>query len=152
MNNSSPLPPISRQEAAAELLRRRAARKNLIDFTTYTMADYEVGRHHKVLCDYLDRFARGEIRQLMVFIHPRHGKSELVSRRLPAYLLGRNPDVQIISCSYSADLASRMNRDTQRILDSPGYVRLFPETTLEGSNVRSAADGRYLRNSDMFEV
>lgn len=88
----------------------------------------------------------------MVFMPPRHGKSELVSRRLPAYILGRNPDAQIIACSYSADLAQRMNRDTQRIIDDPRYSAVFPKTQLFGSNVRTLAQGTYLRNSDIFEV
>lgn len=82
---------------------------------------------------------------------PTHN-SELVSRRLPAYLLGRNPDARIIACSYSADLASRMNRDVQRIIDSESFPSLFPETQLYGRNNRSNADGAYLRNSDLFEI
>ena len=45
-----------------------------------------------------------------------------------------------------------MNRDVQRIIDSPEYRRLFPSTQLWGKNVRSVADGSYLRNSDLFEV
>lgn len=143
---------LSPQEAAQELLRRRLARSSLLHFTTYTKPNYEVNWHHRALCGYLDRFVAGEIRRLMVFMPPRHGKSELVSRRLPAYLMGRNPEVQIIACSYSADLASRMNRDTQRIIDSPRYRRLFPETTLFGKNIRTIADGAYLRNSDIFEI
>jgi predicted phage terminase large subunit-like protein len=88
----------------------------------------------------------------MVFMPPRHGKSELVSRRLPAYILGKLPDAQIIACSYSADLAQRMNRDTQRIIDDPRYHALFPDTQLFGANVRTVAQGTYLRNSDIFEV
>ena len=88
----------------------------------------------------------------MVFMPPRHGKSELVSRRLPAYILGKHPDAQIIACSYSADLAQRMNRDTQRIIDDPRYAALFPGTQLFGANVRTVAQGTYLRNSDIFEV
>lgn len=90
--------------------------------------------------------------RLMVFMPPRHGKTELVSRRLPAYVLGRNPNAQIIATSYSDDLASRNNRDTQRIMDSPEYAALFPDTQLNSSNVKTNARGGYLRNSDMFEV
>jgi hypothetical protein len=88
----------------------------------------------------------------MIFAQPRSGKSELVSRRLPAYILGRDPDATIIAASYGADLARRMNRDVQRIIDTPEYQRLFPDTQLWGKNVRSVADGSYLRNSDLFEV
>lgn len=139
-------------EAARELLNRRTARASLKDFTAYTKPDYDVNWHHTVLCCYLDRLIAGEIKRLMVFMPPRHGKSELVSRRLPAYILGRNPMAQIIACSYSADLASRMNRDVQRIIDSDPYRMLFPKTRLFGSNVRTTARGSYLRNSDIFEV
>jgi predicted phage terminase large subunit-like protein len=97
-------------------------------------------------------FVAGEIKRLMVFMPPRHGKSELVSRRLPAYILGRNPNAQIIACSYSADLAQRMNRDTQRIIDDPLYTEIFPDTQLFGTNIRTVARGTYLRNSDIFEI
>lgn len=148
--NSQLLPPP--EEAAAEILRRRRAREGLLGFTAYTKEDYEVNWHHAILCDYLDKFIGGQIKRLMVFMPPRHGKSELVSRRLPAYILGRNPDAQIIACSYSADLASRMNRDVQRIIDDERYSRLFPDTRLFGANVRTVAQGTYLRNSDIFEV
>lgn len=138
--------------AASELLRRRMARRSLVDFTTYTKPDYHVNWHHRLLCEHLDRFVSGDIKRLMVFMPPRHGKSELVSRRLPSYLLGRDPDITIIACSYSADLSSRMNRDVQRIIDAPEYRRLFPRSELYGKNVRAVADGSYLRNSDIFEV
>ena len=128
------------------------AREKLIDFSTYTYPEYQVNWHHRTLCDYLDRFVSGEIKRLMVFLPPRNGKSELVSRRLPAFILGKDPNASIIATSYTADLASMMNRDTQRIIDDEKYLELFPETTLFGSNVRTVAKGSYLRNSDIFEV
>lgn len=88
----------------------------------------------------------------MVFMPPRHGKSELVSRKLPAFVYGKYPDAAIIAASYSADLAQRMNRDVQRIIDGPAYGELFPETLLFGKNIRTVASGSYLRNSDIFEI
>lgn len=89
---------------------------------------------------------------LQVMIAPRHGKSEIISRRLPAWWLGRNPDDQIIACSYSADLSSRMNRDVQRIIETSEYESTFEEVRLNSSNVRAVAQGSWLRNSDIFEV
>ncbi len=143
---------ITPQTAAQELLNRRKARDSLIDFILYTKPDYEVNWHHELIAGYLDRFVSGEIKRLMLFEPPRHGKSEQVSRRLPAFIFGKDPDASIISCSYSADLASRMNRDVQRIIDSPEYQRLFPDTQLNSSNVRTVAQESYLRNSDLFEI
>lgn len=82
---------------------------------------------------------------------PTHN-SELVSRCLPAYILGRNPDKSIIACSYGADLASKMNRDVQRIIDSTEYREVFPETTLNSTNIKTLAQGTWLRNSSEFEI
>jgi len=127
------------------------ARRFLEHFTVFTKPDYEANWHHQVMFRALDGFADGRIKRLMLFAPPRHGKSEIASRRLPAYLLGRNPNTSIISASYSADLASRMNRDVQRIIDEPAYQRLFPNTKLWGKNIRTVAQS-YLRNSDIFEV
>lgn len=86
----------------------------------------------------------------MVFMPPRHGKSELVSRRLPAYILGKNPDAKIITASYGGDLAQRMNRDVQRIIDSREYGVLFPETILSGTGVMT--DAKYVRTTNIFEI
>ena len=136
----------------AEEIKARLARLHIADFTCYTKQDYQMNWHHQLLCDYLDRFYSKEIRRLMVFMPPRHGKSELVSRRLPAFIFGRNPDARIIATSYSADLAQQMNRDVQRIMSGNEYQRLFPNAALFGKNIRTVADGSYLRNSDIFEI
>lgn len=90
--------------------------------------------------------------RLMFTLPPRHGKTELVSRRFPAYAFGRYPDLSMISTSYGADLSSRNNRDVQRVMDSEEYGELFPETKLSGKNIRTIATGNYLRNSDIFEI
>ena len=140
------------RQVLMEEARRELARRTMGDFVLYVDDNYRMNRHHRLLCDYLDKLACKEIRRLMVFMPPRHGKSELVSRKFPAFLLGRNPDTSIISCSYSADLASRMNRDVQRLIDSEKYSLLFPESHLFGKNIRSTAKGSFLRNSDIFEI
>lgn len=134
----------------AEAIER--ARRGLLAFTASTKPDYEISWHHRLTCKYLNRFVSGEIKRLMIFEPPRHGKSELTSRRLPAFIFGRNPRASVIGTSYSADLASRMNRDVQRIIDSDAYREIFPLTRLSGENVRSVSQGSWLRNSDIFEI
>lgn len=143
---------ISSTEAASELLKRRNARTHFLDFTTYTKKDYEVNWHHSLICEYLDRFASGEIRRLAISMPPRTGKTELVSRRFPAYIFGRNPDKNIIACSYSADLSNRNNRDVQRIMDSKEYRKLFPNTMLSSPETRAEGNSNYIRHSDIFEI
>ena len=48
---------------------------------------------------------RGEIRRLMISAPPRHGKTQLVSKRFPLWYLGRNPNTQIIHCGYGGTIA-----------------------------------------------
>lgn len=131
---------------------KRKAVNSLRSFTMFTKSDYDMNWHHELLCSYLDRFVSGEIKNLMVFMPPQHGKSELVSRRLPAYLLGRNPKLKIIGASYSPILSQSFNRDVQRVIDTEEYSYLFPDTFLNSTNVRNDAKGSYLRNVDIFET
>ena len=131
---------------------KNKAKESILAFTLNTMPEFKINWHHRVLCHYLDLFAQKKIKRLIVTMPPRHGKSELVSRRLPAFIFGKNPNTSIIACSYGADLASRMNRDVQRIMEDPTYANLFPESTLNESNVCSSGKGSYLRNSDIFEI
>jgi len=128
------------------------AQNGLLNFTLYTKPNYEINWHHRALARKLNDFANGKIKRLMVFMPPRNGKSELVSRRLPAYLLGKNPDCSIISTSYGADLASRMNRDVQRIIQSKEYTELFPATRLNNNRVTTRDPVASLQNTEIFEV
>lgn len=138
-------------KAIAQEARKELARRSMAEFTLYTDERYQMNWHHRLICEYLDKWINKDVKRLMVFTAPRHGKSELVSRKLPAYIFGRNPDTSIISASYSADLASRMNRDVQRIMDEYRYIELFPESRLYGKNLKDA-NGKFLRNSDIFEI
>jgi len=145
------LPSVDHGELVLEL-----ARNWLGAFVLATMPDYDMGWMHERICDELDDFLQAVIERrsprLMITCPPRSGKSQLASRHFPAYALGRYPDLSIIATSYSADLASRMNRDVQRIMAEDSYARIFPESSLNEKNVRSTAQGSYLRNSDIFEI
>lgn len=73
--------------------------------------------HLELLCEKLEAVERGEINRLMVFLPPRHGKSEIISKKFPAWCLGKNPNREIILSSYAADLSfdfSKIARDTFR--------------------------------------
>lgn len=112
-------------EAAAETLRRRYARKHLIDFTAYTKPDFQVATHHFIIANALDEVEKGNIDRLMIFTPPRHTKSELASRRFPAYAMGRNPRRQIICATYNGDFATDFGRDVRDIVAGREYRALF---------------------------
>ena len=126
------------------------ATRNFDEFIQYVHHGYEMKWFHKLICDYLDNFSKGLIKKLMIFVPPQHGKSELATRAFPAYLLGQNPNRKIVVASYNATLASRFNRDIQRVIDNDEYHEIFPETYLNESNVVTVSSN-YLRNSEIFE-
>jgi len=130
---------------------KQAARKRLLSFARYMQPDMVVEPFHSTYYKILDMFAHGLIRKLIVQQPPQHGKSEGSSRKLPAFMLGLNPDLKICIGSYAATIARDFNRDNQRIIDNPSYRQLFPETYLNGSNVVTMAN-TYLRNSDVIEI
>lgn len=129
------------------------ARTNLLDFTLYTNPLYETGWFNELLFAELDQFLKdaeaGLMPRLMIFAPPRSGKSEAASRRFPAYVLGKHPNWNVIACSYSSDLANRMSRDTQRIITSPRYNEIFPETNLTLSR---AGAGGAIRTAELWEI
>lgn len=139
------------EEEARREIERVAARGSLSNFAQYVQTDYINARHAQVLCSYLDRWAFGDIDRLMIFMPPRHGKSQHVSRLSPAYILGRDPNAEIIACSYGASLASDMNTDVQRIIQSDRYAELFPGTKLGGKRVVTLESQPKL-NSQTFEL
>ena len=76
------------------------------------------GKHLDALDRALQDVSEGKIRRLIVTMPPRHGKSERVSKKFPAWHVGRNPDDEIILASYSIDLARDHSRIARNTLES----------------------------------
>lgn len=87
-----------------------------------------------MLDEQLERVERGEIDRLMVFMPPRHGKSEKASKRFPAWYLGRNPKRQIIAASYNSDLATDFGREVKGIISSPEFGDVFGDVQLRADS------------------
>lgn len=81
----------------------------------------------------------------MIFMPPRHGKSELASRKFPAWYLGRNPGKQIIAASYNSDLANDFGRDVRNLVAESEFQQVFPGVSLRQD---STAANRMHTNHD----
>jgi len=112
------------------LAKRELARRHLLDFVTYNFPEYKINWHHRLLAEKLEAVERGTLKKLMVFMPPRHGKSELCSIQLPSWYVGRNKDKNIIQASYSADLAHDFGRQTRNLVASDSFKAVFPDVTL----------------------
>lgn len=127
------------------------ARRKLLWFAQYMNPKFKPTPFHVAYYRVLDMFISGQIQNLIIQAPPQHGKSEGSSRNTPAKMLGMFPDKKIILASYAATIAKDFNRDVQKIIDTPEYREIYPETTLNGSNVVTVA-ANSLRNSDVFQI
>lgn len=103
-----------------ETIKREQARRHLGAFLELDAGGKWVkSRYLDHLTDALERVeaavCEGRGARIIICLPPRHTKSEIFSKKGPAWILGRNPDWEIILTSYDADLAldhSRIARDT----------------------------------------
>lgn len=72
----------------------------------------------RLVQQHLDRITTGEISRLMLFLPPRHGKSEMTTVRYPVWRLERDPSLRIIIGAYNQTLASKFSRKARRIAES----------------------------------
>ena len=141
--------------AAPSLSERGLGERNLLSFTRYTLPSFIPAPFHVAYYEVLTRFAMGEIKKLMITMPPQHGKSEGATRRLPAFVLGQDPDKRIAIVSYNATKARKFNRELQRIMDDDRYYELFPQTLLAGQasyQEQSKRSRNYARNADECEI
>ena len=134
---------------------RGLGERNLLSFTRHTLPAFAPAPFHIAYYEVLTRFAMGEIKKLMITMPPQHGKSEGATRRLPAFVLGQDPDKRIAIVSYNAIKARKFNRELQRIMDDDRYYELFPQTLLAGQasyQEQGRRSRNYARNSDECEI
>ncbi len=92
----------------AELKKRSG--ESLKAFVSLANPRFKWFPHCDLLESVLDRVTSGELKRVMIFLPPRHSKSELFSRLFSAYYLRRNPHHFVGINSYSADLAYTLSR------------------------------------------
>lgn len=146
--STSPNFTLSPSQAAREIIRRLEAQKRLIEFTQFTLPHYRAAAHHTLIAEKLEQIENGTIDRLMINMPPRHGKSELASRRFPAWFLGRHPEKSIIAASYNSDLATDFGRQVRNIVSSREFGNLFHVKLAEDSRAANRwntdADGAYV--------
>lgn len=131
--------------AAERLLAVKKARERLIDFTELTMplpdgsgTRYDAQYFHRALAAALEEVEKGAVRRLIVTFPPRHGKSELTSKRFPAWFIGRNPHKSYIFGTYNETFAEDFGRSIRDIIESKPYKQVFPNAALKKGSAAAA--------------
>jgi predicted phage terminase large subunit-like protein len=124
----------------AQLERLDKSRSNFIDFARYAWPEAIFSSHHKKMADAFDRIINGTLKRLIINMPPRHTKSEFSSYLLPAYAMGRKPDLKIIQATHTGELAVRFGRKVRNLMDTQNYKDLFEGVELQAD---SKAAGRW---------
>lgn len=106
---------------------------NFLSFVKYVWPEFIEGSHHKKINDAFNRLSKGEIKRLIINMPPRHTKSEFASYLLPAWMIGKNPQLKIIQATHTADLAVDFGRKTKNLVDQENYKELFDTRLMEDS-------------------
>ena len=81
--------------------------------------------HQKYLYEALQRVTDGTCKRLMIFMPPRHSKSETVTVRYAAYRIESEPKTNVILGSYNQKLANRFSRKVKKIVKP--RIKLSPD-------------------------
>lgn len=127
----------TRQQKALE------ARDNFITFMKFTSPDpedpddvsksrYKDAKHHRVIGAALEECAKGnpDYRQLIVCLPPRHGKSEMTTRKFPAWVAGKFSSESVGVATYSDVFAADFGAEVRTVIQSPQYKQVFPGMAL----------------------
>ena len=93
--------------------------------------------HLRYLNERLTEIADRRWKGLVITMPPRHGKSEIVDRYLPAWWLGTFPDQRIILTSYEAEFAASWGGKARDIFERTAH--LWGHSV----NMRSSAASRW---------
>ena len=124
----------------AKLALREKQQKEFLPFVKAMWPEFISGRHHEIIAQKFEALADGKIRRLIITMPPRHTKSEFASYLLPAWMMGRKPNMKIIQATHTAELAVGFGRKVKNLLLTDQYHEVFPETELAAD---SQAAGRW---------
>jgi predicted phage terminase large subunit-like protein len=107
--------PVSRPEAAKELLRRRSIRRSLTEYARFK--GFEPAAHHQLIIDEIEAFlADPSLDVLMLHAPPGSAKSTYLSVLLPPYYLARFPANNILAATHNQEFAQRWGRKVRNDL------------------------------------
>lgn len=121
---------INKRRAFLDIHNRRKARGTLLNYIRYTNPQYKVSEFSEIVCNALNKFLidvkAGKRPVLILQAPPQHGKSEMVSRKFPAYVMGCDPSLRIAGASYNDEFANNISQEVRRNLASREHLLLFP--------------------------
>ena len=135
-------------DLAKKTLAHKQAQRDLIRYCEVMTPDpndrddiekssYSAQKFHKVLAKILEKIEAGELKRVLVTFPPRHGKTELASKKFPSWLIGRNPRDSVIFVTYNQIVANDNGKAVRTLMQNPKYKEIFKEAELKKGNASS---------------
>ena len=136
------------EEKQRDLLVKQLAKEHLIDFAIYIDQNYQDSWFHEEIANILEqglkKVEKGEDVRVILMCPPQSGKSDLSTKKFPAWVLGTHPEWPVMVGSYSSDLALQFGQETRDIMYRQAYQDIF-QTRLRAD---TKAKGRWLTEKD----
>lgn len=98
---------------------------------------YTHAKHTKLICEKLKQIEEGTLKKLMIFLPPRHSKSQTISETYPSYICSKYPHKNMIIVSYSDDLAKKFGRKNKRKIEQYGKRIFNVELSKDNASVHN---------------
>jgi len=128
------------EQAKRTLSIREVAQNDFMAFVKHVYEGFIEGTHHKQVARQFEKLSMNPGSRIIVNMPPRHTKSEFASYLLPAWLIGKNPELKIIQTTHTAELAVRFGRKVRNLMELDIYKEIFPDVDLRAD---SKAAGRW---------
>ena len=92
------------EQARETLSIRDKAQDSFMAFVKHVYDGFIEGTHHRKVAEKFEKLAVNPGSRIIINMPPRHTKSEFASYMLPAWLIGKNPELKIIQTTHTAEL------------------------------------------------
>ena len=134
------------QKAARHLLKLKAAEDSFLGFVKAAFPSWDLPDFHLKMIDALDKLEKNTltshfgltpsecqgtkevpVRNILITMPPRHGKSTYGSVIFPAYFMAKKPSRYMMSTSYNSQLATDFGRQVRDLANEPITQQVFPD-------------------------
>jgi predicted phage terminase large subunit-like protein len=100
-------------------------------------SQYDAQRFHRVMAAALEEVAAARMKRLIISLPPRHGKTEIASKRFVPFYCGRNPGKSVIFGTYNDKFSQDVGRAVRDVIQHPVTRQAFPNLALKTDSAAS---------------
>lgn len=139
-----------REKAIRELEKRHKTEQDSIIpfieyfFKTELRKNFTTNWHYRVIAKELEELRDGVTKKLIINVPPRTGKTELITKIFPTWMLGQKPNHKFIVSGYSSTLTQNFSSQARDYYQSNTFKHIFPRR----SQIKASQNTKELWETD----